>query len=206
MTKFQAKCIIIMIWCVALLTPLPTAFLSRLVLKQQVLPNTIDGLNASSTTDFATTSEQTQSTAIENVNNRLLPMDKNVQITTEFIPSLSHSTTKPATVFEEPEKYTCLEQWSNPNHRYLYSILLMALQYLLPITVLIYTYSRIAFVVWIKKPPGEAQDGRDRRMAGSKRRMIKMMIMVVSVYTLCWLPLNTLIVISDLNEGIWQIK
>lgn len=47
----------------------------------------------------------------------------------------------------------------------------MTLQFLLPLTVLIFTYTRIAIAVWGKRPPGEAQNTRDQRMAKSKRKV-----------------------------------
>lgn len=47
----------------------------------------------------------------------------------------------------------------------------MTLQFLLPLTVLIFTYTRIAIAVWGKRPPGEAQNSRDQRMAKSKRKV-----------------------------------
>ncbi|XP_035210764.1 RYamide receptor-like isoform X1 [Stegodyphus dumicola] len=144
MTKFQAKLIIALVWLVALLTPLPTAIMSKLDQPQEWI-------------------------------------DLNLT-----------------------DRYTCTEAWESPTQRYYYSMALMVLQYFFPLAVLIYTYTRIAVVVWGKRTPGEAQDARDQRMAASKRKMIKMMITVVSVFTLCWLPLNALIVAGDEHDFIWQ--
>lgn len=52
-----------------------------------------------------------------------------------------------------------------------YSLLLICLQYLVPSSVLIFTYLRIAHQVWGKRPPGEANCCRDERMARSKRKV-----------------------------------
>lgn len=52
-----------------------------------------------------------------------------------------------------------------------YTIALLVLQFVFPLLVLIYTYTRIAFAVWGKKPPGEAENSRDQRMAKSKRKV-----------------------------------
>ncbi|XP_054710872.1 RYamide receptor-like [Uloborus diversus] len=147
MTKLHAKLIIIMIWIVALITPLPTAILSKL----EVHP-AWSGQNGTST------------------------------------------------------RYICMESWQSSEQRYYYSMALMILQYFFPLMVLLYTYARIAIVVWGNRPPGEAEDVRDQRLAASKRKMVKMMITVVTVFTLCWLPLNILIVIGDQDERIWQYK
>ncbi|GFU37114.1 RYamide receptor [Nephila pilipes] len=146
MTKLQAKLIIILVWIVALLTPLPTAIMSKLAQPQDWIEMNLT------------------------------------------------------------DRYTCMEAWDSNTQRYHYSMALMILQYFFPLAVLIYTYSRIAIVVWGKRTPGEAQDARDQRMAASKRKMIKMMITVVSVFTLCWLPLNALIVAGDEHDVIWQFS
>lgn len=58
-----------------------------------------------------------------------------------------------------------------PLYNYYYTIALLVLQFVIPLLVLIFTYTRIAFVVWGKKPPGEAENSRDQRMAKSKRKV-----------------------------------
>ena len=117
MTKLQAKYIIITIWIVSLLTPFPTAFLSKLVQQGNLT-----------------------------------------------------------------DRYTCMEVWDNNEHRYYYSMTLMILQYAFPLSVLIYTYARIAVVVWGKQTPGEAQDARDQRMAQSKRKVRSHSIILFSFF------------------------
>ncbi|XP_076368816.1 RYamide receptor-like [Tachypleus tridentatus] len=140
MTRLQAKLLIFAVWLVALLTPLPTAIVSKLVPKNNT------------------------------------------------------------------NRYLCTEVWATPVQRYYYSMALMTLQYFLPLIVLVLTYTRIAIVVWGKQTPGEAEDTRDQRLAASKRKMVKMMIIVVSVFTICWLPLNILIVIGDQDPSIWNVQ
>lgn len=49
--------------------------------------------------------------------------------------------------------------------------MLMILQYVLPFTVLVFTYSRIGLMIWGKQTPGEAHGGRDARIAASKRKV-----------------------------------
>ncbi|CAL1263276.1 unnamed protein product [Larinioides sclopetarius] len=145
MTKLQAKLIIVLVWFVALLTPLPTAIMSKL--------------------------EQPQDW-----------IDRNLT-----------------------DRYTCMEAWESNTQRYHYSMALMILQYFFPLAVLIYTYTRIAIVVWGKRTPGEAQDARDQRMAASKRKMVKMMIVCVFVFTLCWLPFNSLMVVGDQYPELYNL-
>ncbi|XP_041565480.1 RYamide receptor isoform X2 [Drosophila elegans] len=93
---------------------------------------------------------------------------------------------------EKCEKYICREIWPSRTQEYYYTLSLFALQFVVPLAVLVFTYTRIAIRVWGKRPPGEAESSRDQRMARSKRKMIKMMLTVVIVFTSCWLPFNIL--------------
>lgn len=68
-------------------------------------------------------------------------------------------------------RYVCGEVWPEPEYNYYYSIALLVLQFVIPLVVLVFTYTRIAFAVWGKKPPGEAENLRDQRMAKSKRKV-----------------------------------
>ncbi|XP_055618723.1 RYamide receptor-like isoform X2 [Toxorhynchites rutilus septentrionalis] len=90
----------------------------------------------------------------------------------------------------------CKEMWPSKEQESYYSTTLLMTQFVIPLLVLIYTYTRIAIVVWGKRPPGEAENSRDQRMARSKRKMIKMMVTVVIVFTICWLPFNSLMVVD----------
>ncbi|XP_043525960.1 RYamide receptor-like [Frieseomelitta varia] len=112
---------------------------------------------------------------------------------------------QPSRQYERCNQYICVEVWPSMENKYYYSIALLVLQYVIPITVLMFTYTSIAVMVWGKRPPGEAENVRDQRMARSKRKMIKMMVTVVIVFTICWLPFNILNLIMDNNEtlGSW---
>ncbi|XP_063975491.1 RYamide receptor isoform X2 [Diachasmimorpha longicaudata] len=104
------------------------------------------------------------------------------------------------------DQFICAEHWPEGYQRYYYSISLLILQYLVPLVVLIFTYSSIAIRVWGKRPPGEAENTRDQRMAKSKLKMIKMMMAVVIAFTVCWLPFNVLTLILDNNDSIHSWK
>ncbi|XP_048007281.1 RYamide receptor-like [Leguminivora glycinivorella] len=102
----------------------------------------------------------------------------------------------------------CGELWASAEQSSQYTCALLALQFALPLCALVCTYARIAHAVWGGRPPGEAQSARDTRMQRSKRKMIKMMVTVVAVFTISWLPLNVFIVLwtaheSDAEWGAW---
>ncbi|XP_021924354.1 RYamide receptor isoform X2 [Zootermopsis nevadensis] len=109
---------------------------------------------------------------------------------------------QPHSWYEECGRFVCEEKWDNPHYRYCYTMMLMVLQYVVPLLVLVFTYTRIAIVVWGKQIPGEAENSRDQRMARSKRKMIKMMVIVVIIFTACWLPFNILMVALDNNSDL----
>ncbi|XP_033211510.1 RYamide receptor isoform X2 [Belonocnema kinseyi] len=100
------------------------------------------------------------------------------------------------------DRYMCEEIWPSTQQKYYYSIALLVLQYLVPLLVLMFTYTRIAIMVWGKRPPGEAENTRDQRMVRSKRKMVKMMVTVVIVFTTCWLPFNVLILVMESNQDL----
>ncbi|XP_017038964.1 RYamide receptor isoform X2 [Drosophila ficusphila] len=105
---------------------------------------------------------------------------------------------------EKCERYICREMWPSRTQEYYYTLSLFALQFVVPLAVLIFTYTRIAIRVWGKRPPGEAENSRDQRMARSKRKMIKMMLTVVIVFTSCWLPFNILqLLLNDEEFARW---
>ncbi|GFR81282.1 cardioexcitatory receptor [Elysia marginata] len=81
----------------------------------------------------------------------------------------------------------------------------MMLQYFVPLAVITVTNCHIGYIVWIKKTPGEAEADRDRRMAASKRRLVKMIIIVVVIYAVCFLPLHVITVVGDHNPAIYSL-
>lgn len=68
-------------------------------------------------------------------------------------------------------RYICREVWPSAEQGYYYTLTLFTLQFIVPLLVLIFTYTRIAIAVWGKRPPGEAENSRDQRMARSKRKV-----------------------------------
>ena len=65
----------------------------------------------------------------------------------------------------------CTENWPKAEQRYVFSVVIMVLQYFLPLFVLLFTYTRIAIVIWVNRTPGETENNRDQRMAASKRKV-----------------------------------
>ncbi|KAL7288221.1 hypothetical protein TKK_0017769 [Trichogramma kaykai] len=107
----------------------------------------------------------------------------------------------PSEHYEYCKLAMCMENWEDPKRRFHYSTMMLILQYAFPLGILVHSYSVIAIFVWGNKPPGEAENNRDERFARSKKKMIKMMVLVVIVFTICWLPYNILVLLLDREEN-----
>ncbi|XP_063984009.1 neuromedin-K receptor isoform X1 [Diachasmimorpha longicaudata] len=85
-----------------------------------------------------------------------------------------------------------------------YRALLGFLQYLTPLTIISCVYARMALKLWGSRAPGNAQDSRDANLMKNKKKVIKMLVIVVALFAVCWLPLQTYNVLqytySQINE------
>jgi hypothetical protein len=63
--------------------------------------------------------------------------------------------------------------WPSAETKLGYSLTLMVLQYFFPISVLIFTYTRIAITLWRTKPPGENENAQNhhQRISKAKRKV-----------------------------------
>ncbi|XP_049794464.1 RYamide receptor-like [Schistocerca nitens] len=78
-----------------------------------------------------------------------------------------------------------------------YRMVLFLVQYLTPLCIISYVYARMALRLWGSKAPGNAQDTRDATLMKNKKRVIKMLVIVVTLFAVCWLPLQTYNVLQD---------
>uniref|UniRef100_A0A182N355 G-protein coupled receptors family 1 profile domain-containing protein n=1 Tax=Anopheles dirus TaxID=7168 RepID=A0A182N355_9DIPT len=72
----------------------------------------------------------------------------------------------------------------------LYRYVLVLVQYFVPLFVISFVYIQMAFRLWGSKTPGNAQDSRDITMLKNKKKVIKMLIIVVALFGICWFPLQ----------------
>lgn len=153
MSKVQAKIIILVIWSAALITSLPIALLSNL------MAGSGEPVTSITIIEMETVSKTTNSTD---------PQQSSTSTTVSSERQEDHS-----------QKGTCSEAWSFwPQGKYIYGMLLMVLQFVLPLFVLVITYTRIVIIVWGKRIPGEEDNARDARMARSKRKVSRYRIQI----------------------------
>ncbi|XP_063708779.1 RYamide receptor-like [Culicoides brevitarsis] len=73
----------------------------------------------------------------------------------------------------------------------IYRYTLVFVQYIIPVCVISFVYIQMAVRLWGSKTPGNAQNARDLNLLKNKKRVIKMLVVVVISFVLCWLPLQT---------------
>ncbi|TRY80947.1 hypothetical protein TCAL_04728 [Tigriopus californicus] len=93
------------------------------------------------------------------------------------------------------------------------SVLFTIIQYFLPVVLMTYFYSMVAKTIWSRRDICELMDGtshkaeKELQMLKSKRKMIKMLIVVVACYTICWIPFNIfwvlLLIWPSLEQSTW---
>ncbi|KAJ1528496.1 hypothetical protein ONE63_006903 [Megalurothrips usitatus] len=72
-----------------------------------------------------------------------------------------------------------------------YRMVLVVVQYLTPLIIITLVYTRMAHRLWGSRAPGNAEDSRDATLLKNKKKVIKMLVIVVALFALCWLPLQT---------------
>ncbi|CAH2241870.1 jg16258 [Pararge aegeria aegeria] len=77
-----------------------------------------------------------------------------------------------------------------------YNVTFMVLTYFLPIISMTYTYAKVGVELWGSKSIGECTQ-RQLDNVKSKRRVVKMMIVVVVIFAVCWLPFHVYFVVTS---------
>ncbi|XP_067671815.1 RYamide receptor-like [Haliotis asinina] len=94
----------------------------------------------------------------------------------------------------------CNEYWRTPEQREMYTLAVFLLCLILPLVTLVITYSCVVYRLWIRQTPGNADIKRDRRRLSSKKKVTRMLIIKVAMFTLCWLPLHLFNLLVDFNS------
>ncbi|KAL4640872.1 substance-K receptor [Arapaima gigas] len=102
----------------------------------------------------------------------------------------------------------CLVDWPDDyggKHQLTYQIAVIILIYLLPLLVMLVTYSLVGLTLWGSEIPGEASDHYQNQIR-AKRKVVKMMIVVVLTFAFCWLPFHIYFLLGSFNKDIYRRK
>ncbi|KFQ05802.1 Substance-P receptor, partial [Haliaeetus albicilla] len=109
-------------------------------------------------------------------------------------------------VMEElPGRLVCLIY---PNfissHFSLYHFCMTILIYFLPLLVIGCAYTVVGITLWASEIPGDSSD-RYHEQVSAKRKVVKMMIIVVCTFALCWLPYHIYFTLQYFNPE-WYLQ
>ncbi|XP_014064489.1 neuromedin-K receptor isoform X1 [Salmo salar] len=105
-----------------------------------------------------------------------------------------------------PRRTICYVAWPRPSDdSFMYHIIVTVLVYVLPLVVMGITYTIVGVTLWGGEIPGEASDNYHSQLT-AKRKVVKMMIIVVVTFTLCWLPYHVYFIVTGLNKALMRWK
>ncbi|CAH2301449.1 neuropeptide FF receptor 2 [Pelobates cultripes] len=104
----------------------------------------------------------------------------------------------------------CREDWPNPQMRKIYTTVLFSNIYLAPLSLIVIMYARIGITLFKSEINIENKNHQQQRHSVSrrKRKVIKMLIIIALLFILSWLPLWTIMMLSDyanLTEHQYQV-
>ncbi|NWS76814.1 NK1R protein, partial [Crotophaga sulcirostris] len=111
-------------------------------------------------------------------------------------------------VMEElPGRLVCLVEW--PEHSTnvygkTYHFCMTILIYFLPLLVIGCAYTVVGITLWASEIPGDNTD-RYHEQVSAKRKVVKMMIIVVCTFALCWLPYHIYFTLQYFNPE-WYLQ
>ena len=98
----------------------------------------------------------------------------------------------------------CIEDWApafDPNRaRGIYTIVTFVLLYALPLLVIAVLYSIVIAKVWRRHIAGNATPANIRLFNKSKKNVLKMLIIVVLAFALCWFLIHLNMFLQDFSD------
>ncbi|CAH1246439.1 NPFFR2 [Branchiostoma lanceolatum] len=89
--------------------------------------------------------------------------------------------------------------WPGHNYRIGYTIVLTCVTYVLPLSILAVTYYKIGVKLWGRHSPSSIyslEDISERKHERCKRK-VKMIIILVGLFAVCWLPIHIFSIVLD---------
>ncbi|XP_058495703.1 tachykinin receptor 3a [Solea solea] len=100
----------------------------------------------------------------------------------------------------------CYVAWPNmADDPFMYHIIVTVLIYVLPLVVMGITYTIVGVTLWGGEIPGDSCDNYHGQLQ-AKRKVVKMMIIVVVTFALCWLPYHVYFIVTGLNKHLNKWK
>ncbi|KAM3830393.1 substance-P receptor [Vipera latastei] len=113
-----------------------------------------------------------------------------------------------STTAELPERVVCFVEWPQNQTQVsaiTYQVCMTILAYILPLIVIGYAYIMVGITLWASAIPGDSSD-RYHEQVSAKRKVVKMMIIVVCTFAICWLPYHVYFLLQLFNGEMFSEK
>lgn len=81
--------------------------------------------------------------------------------------------------------------WTNHTLMAFYTILLLLVEFVIPLVLMVFVYFSIAKKLWFRHVPGgHVTQQQEMVVEKTKRRTIRMLIIVVTLFAVCWAPFH----------------
>uniref|UniRef100_A0A3Q2R1S5 Neuromedin-K receptor n=1 Tax=Fundulus heteroclitus TaxID=8078 RepID=A0A3Q2R1S5_FUNHE len=105
-----------------------------------------------------------------------------------------------------PGRTFCYVAWPRTaDDPFMYHIIVCVLVYVLPLAVMGIAYTIIGVSLWGSEIPGDSSENYHAQLL-AKRKVVKMMIIVVVTFALCWLPYHVYFIGTGLNKSLMKWK
>ncbi|XP_038641442.1 substance-P receptor-like [Scyliorhinus canicula] len=109
-----------------------------------------------------------------------------------------------------PGRVVCYVEWpdyaeNGTRHETTYHVCVTVFVYFLPLIVMGYAYTVVGTTLWASEIPGDSSD-RYREQMTAKRKVVKMMIVVVVTFAVCWFPYHIYFLLHLFHPEIYQQK
>uniref|UniRef100_A0A8C4T801 Neuromedin-K receptor-like n=1 Tax=Erpetoichthys calabaricus TaxID=27687 RepID=A0A8C4T801_ERPCA len=108
-----------------------------------------------------------------------------------------------ATAQQIPGRTICFVNWPGATKHFMYQVIVIVLVYVAPLIIIGVCYTVIGYNLWGSKVPGDTSNKYQEQLH-SKRKVVKMMVLVVITFAICWLPYHIYFFLGWLYKGIYH--
>ncbi|XP_078106503.1 tachykinin receptor 1a [Sander vitreus] len=101
--------------------------------------------------------------------------------------------------YQDAGRVVCYIDWPQYtvcDFKKMYYVCVVILIYLLPLLVMGWAYLVVGLTLWASEIPGDSSD-RYKEQLTAKRKVVKMMIVVVCTFAICWLPYHVFFLLEQ---------
>ena len=108
-----------------------------------------------------------------------------------------------AKVLEQDGEPVCMEHWPHTTSRQFFTATSLILQYIVPCAIISYCYSTVWGVLSTrtKSRMGTRSQSRNEIELKRKKKTNTMLVAMISIFVVCWLPLNAVLIILDYEKS-----